>query len=449
LRTIQQHKRTPYWLICIGFILFGAIFNQPLVAAENASEVRIEAEGGIEYDPDQNTSTASKNVVLTSDTTSIRADRLIYNGNSGWVEAQGNVILTTTKGVYRTSVIKYNIKNKAGSLSAFTGVLDGADRDYNISGSGLELLNQTGTVKQPAMTRCSKKRPDYLLIAKRIIYNERQVHLEKVKLQVKRVTVFYLPSLTFRIDNRNIPQMEAGYDNNDGFKLKWESFTPVGGKERWEWRFRSELKTKGDSYLGIGLGTEWKAGRNRLDFLYYSDAYWGVEDHLTFNLHNLTLTVETFQYFATTEKREFGLRATYKTWTTPIGNWQAELLGRRVTALDAGGVEYGGTYWGTRLNYTLGSRFSLSYLWLDSLEDSPGGYRDFLEDYRIGNNILYNWQIPLGQLFSFGLEGGYNSSGADWIHRSYRVTYESCCFKNSVGWDEIERNWEFRFQLKL
>jgi hypothetical protein len=341
------------------------------------------------------------------------------------VEARGNVVLTTAKSVYRTGVIKYNIKNKAGSLTSFAGVLDGTDRDYNISGSGVELLDQTGTVKDPTMTRCPKDRPDYLLRADRIIYNERQVRLEKVKLRVKGITILYLPSLTFRIDNREIPRLEAGYDDQDGFKFKWESFTPVGGKDRWEWRFRSELTTEGDSYLGAGLGADWKTGRNRLDFLYYLDGYWGIEDHLSFNIHNLTLAVETFQYFSSAEKREIGLRATYKTWTSPIGNWQLELLGRRVTALDA------------------------SYLWLDSLKESPGGYRDFLEDYWIGDNILYNWQIPLGRAFSFGLEGAYNNSADDWIHRIYRITYETCCFKNSVGWDEAKRSWLLGLQLKL
>jgi hypothetical protein len=143
------------------------------------------------------------------------------------------------------------------------------------------------------------------------------------------------------------------------------------------------------------------------------------------------------------------LSATYKTWATPIGNWQLGLLGRQVTALDSGGVEYGGTYWGTRLNYTLGTRFSLSYLRLDSLDVTAGGYRDFLEDYWIGDNVLYNWQVPLGSVFSLGLEGAYNRSVEEWIHRIYRITYESCCFKNSIGWDDTERNWLFSFQLKM
>ena len=91
----------------------------------------------------------------------------------------------------------------------------------------------------------------------------------------------------------------------------------------------------------------------------------------------------------------------------------------------------------------------LSYLWLKSFDEKGIGFGDFLSDYKIGGNGMYSIRIPLEKDYSLDLTGTYNFEESEWLHRVYRVNKETCCFRTSIGWDEIENFWELTWNIKF
>ena len=111
----------------------------PAAANDNSSEVKIEAEGTIDYDVDRNLTTATKKVRLSSADILIECENLVYDANTGQADASGGVKLTNKNGVYHTAAMTYNLKQQVGSFGQFTGVIDGQARDYQIGGDKCRL----------------------------------------------------------------------------------------------------------------------------------------------------------------------------------------------------------------------------------------------------------------------------------------------------------------------
>lgn len=408
----------------------------------------IEAAGGIDYDMESNLTTASQDVVLTKGDLRIECQKLIYNGQTGAVQASGGVKIITSKFVYQTETINYNIHEAIGDLPQFKGELKDDSRTYYFSGKNGALTGDTGTLQKVIMTTCPKPKPDYVLTAKRIDYDKERVYLRNVVLKIKKVPVFFFPRLSFKRDNNDLPDLSLKYDGTDGLQLNFDYAGPVENNRGWH--YQGELSTRGSNLIGFGV--KYYFGdqlSNRINLNYDFDGFWKLSDSFNYGTRLVNLTVDGSQEFSDAEKTEVGIRLTRKYWETPIGRMQFSLLARDVFAIDSVNREYGGTYWGHQLDFNPSKYIVLSYLRLDSHETNED-YRDFLEDYKLGDNYLYNINIPLSSKYSLTFDGNYNPDWEDdWVNRYYGIKYENCCFRLLAGWNDIDKSLEFSGRIKF
>ncbi len=395
-----------------------------------------------------NSTTASKDVVLTKDDIIIECQHLDYNGTTGEVQAFGNVKITTPKYVYQTESLNYNLNQETGDLAEFIGKIKVDSKEYHLSGKGGTLTEDNGSISKVNMTRCPNPKPDYVLSTNRIDYDSERVYLRRVTLKVKGVPVFYFPRLSFRTNNNDLPDVRLDYDSEDGLQLSFDYAGPVENNRGWH--FKGGLSTKGGDNIGIGIKHYFGDHlSNRVNLAYDFDGFWFIDDQFNYDTRFFSLTLDGIKEFSDSEETQLGIALTRKYWETPIGRWRFGILARDVYALDSSNQEYGGTYWGHRLDYNPSQYVSLSYLWLDS-EETNEDFQDFLEDYKLGNNYLYDISIPLSQKYSIGLDGTYNPDvDDDWVRRFYRIKYENCCFRLSAGWNDLDKSWEFNGRIKF
>lgn len=418
-------------------------------AKENeTTEIKIEAAGSIDYDLETNSTTASKDVVLKKGDITIECQELAYNGKTGDVRASGNVRITTDKFVYQTEAISYNLNLDMGDLAEFKGKVKYGSDEYYFTGREGTLEGATGTISKAVMTRCPKPKPHYVLTAKQINYDDQRVYLHRVVLKVKGIPVFYFPRLSFKTDNNDLPDVRLDYDNEEGLQVNFDYAGPVENNH--SWHYRGEISTKGPNRIGFGvkhyLGSHFT---NRINLAYDFDNFWVLDDQINLNFRLFSLSLDGIKEFSDREETQKGISVFSNYWKTPLGDFRLGILARDVYAFDSGGNKYGGTYWGPQLNYKPFKYLMLRYLQLNSNEKNED-FRDFLEDYKLGDNYLYNIDIPLTQEYSIGLEGTYNPDVEnDWVRRLYVIKYENCCFRLAAGWNDLSESWEMNARIKF
>ncbi len=428
-------------------IVFGSN-NVTRAEATKTTQMKIEAAGNVNYDMETNWTTASKDVILTKDDITIECQRLTYNGKTGEVQASGKVKITTRNYVYQTETLIFNLNQETGNFIDFQGKIKGNSLDYQLSGKGGSLKGDTGTISKAVMTRCPNPNPDYVLTAKRLDYNNKRVYLHHAVLKVKKIPVFYFPRLSFKTDNNDLPDVEVRYDQEEGYQMDMEYAGPV--KNDRVWLFKGGFSTKGTNLVGFGVNQYFgKQVNNYTNLVYDFSGFWELTNTLDYGTRLSSLSLDGIKEFSNEGTTEVTISLTRKYWETPIGRWQFGLLARDVFALDSVKEEYGGTYWGYRLDYNPSKSIFLSYLWLDSNKTNED-FRDFLDDYKLGRNYLYNVNLPISKSYSFNLSGTYNSDiEENWISRLYMIKYENCCFRLSAGWNDISESWEMNAKIKF
>lgn len=412
------------------------------------------------YDFNIEVAKVSGKVSLTAkDGVIITAEQLDYNGISGLVTASSGVKLTTKTAVYQTETVNYNLKDSQGSFGSLTGTINAKDRNYLVSGEKLETANGITKITNTQVTRCEKPNPDYVFVAKETIFDGQYLHLKNVFLYIERIPVFYYPSLTLDVNNKNLPSINLGQNSNDGTYIKYEFSTPLYGVI--DWHFKGEL-AQSDDYSDLGFGFTINNGNTKNyagTYYNYLKGFWGIEDQFSIDTPSMLTTIDGTKDFSTNEKSQLGFSVTRKYWDSPLGKWQFGILGRRIYEyeLDNGQVkldknkdkmEYGGIYGGYRLDYNPHPNITLSLLHLESFAGSD--YGDLLTDFKIGSNWIYNFTVPLSTLYSIGINGNYNSdSDPHWIHQIYQINRETCCFKVSIGWDFAPQSLIFNGTVKF
>jgi hypothetical protein len=435
--------------LAVLVLVFTILALQGQRVSASASDIEIEAEGSVNFDIDKNITTATKKVKLVNEKVTIEAEELTYDGNTGLAIASGGVKLTTKNSVIESETLHYNVKDSTGTSDTFSGTVSRQASDYKISGTNFETSDEVLKLNGSSLTKCPRPKPDYLLRAKIIKITDQKTHLEKATLYVKGIPVFYFPSLTFNNDGTGIPQIDVAYNDTVGLKVKGEYSAPVN--DNLDLRFRGDLSTKGNNKLGIGTDLHGGGVSNRTDVLYDFSGFWTVEDRFAVNTPLFLFVLDGSREFSSLDRMQLGFSATRKYWDSRVGSWQFGVLARRVSVLDSSLTDYyGGTYGGFRLDYRPYQYMTLSLLRLNSF--NGGDYRDFLADYKIGSNFLYDATIPINQEFSFGVNGAYNFDQDEqerWIHRIFEVTRETCCFSTSVGWDAAMHSYIFGWRIKF
>ncbi|HYH01918.1 MAG TPA: OstA-like protein [Bacillota bacterium] len=426
-------------------------FTVTPVGAEAVQEqVLIEADGGVDYDMEHNITTATKKVKLTRGELIIYADRMVYDGNTGVVEAYDNVRLNNKQGDYLTDHLTYNVFTSTGNLEDFRATLKGTSRDFHLKGNELEMSPDSSKIAKVGITRCPKPNPDYVIKASRVKIIGTKVQLKHVVVKIKGIPVFYLPVLSF-YTNLKMPDMQLAYSKTDGIRAKFDFMLLASPTS--ELIFKGDVSSKGvDSVAGMGYANRWGRSRNQVDVLYNFDGWWKLADVYTYETDLLLLTTDGYREFSETKNSQLSVGLTRKYWQTGIGEWQLGAYVRKVSAfnpniLDQAEAEYGGTYSGVQLDYRPVSNVKLSYLRINSHTEAD--YQDLMEDFGVGDNFLYEVGLPLNQDLKLSFNGTYNASESKWYHQIYSVTKVGCCLSPTVSYDSADDSWEvkagFRF----
>jgi hypothetical protein len=474
-----------------------------------AEQAVIEAEGYLKTDLDSNTTIAEKSVKLTSDKGQIEADKLTYNGNSGIVNASGKVKLTSPTGIilqaeqlvynintkeaqfsggvqmtvndgltitaaqldyhgaqgliraiggvkivsshgtYETETLDYNLNDATGSSGPIRTTINATDRNFIITGDAMETTNDITKITSVRITRCQMPHPETLIVAKEAKYDGQYLYLKSVVAYIKGIPVFYYPLMTLDVNNLKFPNIEPGYNQDDGLYIKYHD--SVALSKNIDWHFSGELRTHDYSSLVSGITVKNGNISDYAGFYYYTEsAGYGVEERLTYDRPLVTTTIDGSKSFSSNNAYQLGLSITRKYWESPLGKWQFGVLGRKVYELEGSDVEYGGTYDGYRLDYTPHPYVTLSLLRLYSCKQEDYGYGDdFMDEFKIGSNLMYNVGIPLRKAYSLSLNGTYNVDQSLWIHQIYQINHQTDCIFITFGWDEAEKSTTFSGHIKF
>jgi lipopolysaccharide export system protein LptA len=490
--------------------LFGG--NDRFVFAAE-TEANIVAEGFVKTDLASGTTIAEKNVKVTYNLGAIEADQIRYNQKSGLVEASGNVKLTSQTGIVlraerlvydlntgeaqvtggvgvkspdglsmtarqvnynnksglakafgevkvnngnetlETETLDYDLKNGTGSSGAVSMILHTQSRDALVHADSMTLDGALYHFKNLKVTRCDRTHPEYQFVAKEGVYDGRYMELKSIFIYIKGVPVFYLPFKTLDMTNLWFPDIQLGYSHDDGLAVGYRYSAPIN--QNLDWRFGLLYRTNDYSTLKLGLNAK-KDNISNYAGVYFDTPYSGVtdsegagiQDTITYNQPLFVTNIDGSKSFsANDDASELGFSITRKYWKSPLGRWQLGVLSRKVSN-DDDGTEYGGTYGGYRLDYNPHPYLTLSLLRLYTLEGGDN-WGDYMDDFKIGSNLMYSGEIPLRKFYSLGYSGTYSSTESLWIHQIYQINYRTDCLSLALGWDEAEHATVTKFMIRF
>ncbi|RYY26502.1 MAG: LPS-assembly protein LptD [Sphingomonadales bacterium] len=193
----------------------GTALPPPLATAssEDANEIQFNADQ-IDYDYEAEIVTATGDVRLYRNSQRLRADRVVWNRNTGQVVAEGNIVLVSPEGdAAYGDRIELTDSLKDGMVENMLVVLDAGGRiaaRRGVRNGGII------TVENAAYTPCSvtdsancPKEPSWKITADRVVYNP-EVH--RIRYTGARISIFGIASIPLPVFSHPI-----GGQSDDGF----------------------------------------------------------------------------------------------------------------------------------------------------------------------------------------------------------------------------------------
>lgn len=440
------------------------IFNyktQPALA--QANDIVLEAQDGIESDPENGVVTATNHVRISRDGVVILADKVEYHQRTGAIVATGNVTITEKNLSYQTDFLTYNLKTKVGTSKFFHGKLVDQVRDGFFEGKDLKIEPQRVEINQISFTRCALNEPHYRLKAKRAIITEEKIKLQQVVLTLHGIPIFYFPSFSFKNQIKEeekedtidyTPDIMIGYDDTSGIWAQYQQQQALN--DHFNLALSGKVATKTKAEFNVGLGYRQGSFADQINL----GIEWGQEptisNILSYDLAAWSFSLSEWHSFSAAASNKLGINLTKKYFPTTLGNWQIGAMGYYVTSVDNQQRLYGGSYAGLRLDYQPFSYLNLHYLYLNDL-DQQNDYRDLGPDAagapnggnNFGSSLGASLNIPLKKGFKLGMNSSYNLDQAELLQLNYSLNYDTCCYQWSVDYDQLGNKWQFSGALKF
>jgi LPS-assembly protein len=177
-----------------------SITNHPSVDA-----VYLEADTGTVRP--EGVSTLQGNVIIQQNDTQFNADTASFDRSNNYIIANGNVVLSATGARFKSNAIKYNLNKRTGIIQQAEYVV-GNSKDGNTDAQGksqhIELINKDELrLKEATFSSCPAPNPTWHLKSSEINLNNKteQGSAKNVTFHVKGVPVFYLPKMSFPLNN--------------------------------------------------------------------------------------------------------------------------------------------------------------------------------------------------------------------------------------------------------
>lgn len=198
-------------------------------APGDAERINFEA-NSVSYDQDNDTVTASGDVVLRSEDRSVRADQVTWSRTSGQIVATGDVRFVDEDGnqLY-TSRIELNDEFEAGAMEDLLLALREGGR--LAAANGERLADGTIELTTAAYTGCEvatedgcPKEPSWRITADRVIYSpvDKIVRFRGAYLEIFGARLIPLPGLSVRTDGRPVSGFlipDIQYSRNNGLEV--------------------------------------------------------------------------------------------------------------------------------------------------------------------------------------------------------------------------------------
>lgn len=198
-------------------------------APGGAERINFEA-NSVSYDQDNDTVTASGDVVLRSEDRSVRADQVTWSRTSGQIVATGDVRFVDEDGnqLY-TSRIELNDEFEAGAMEDLLLALREGGR--LAAANGERLADGTIELTTAAYTGCEvateggcPKEPSWRITADRVIYSpdDKIVRFRGAYLEIFGARLIPLPGLSVRTDGRPVSGFlipDIQYSRNNGLEV--------------------------------------------------------------------------------------------------------------------------------------------------------------------------------------------------------------------------------------
>ncbi len=363
------------------------------------------------------------------------ADQVNYYGNEGVAEATGEVKITNKHVISETQNLMYNLIDSTGRSGAAKLLISQHGKNIVIRTKVMEVASGKIRAIDAKIMHNEDAEPEYHLQAKELTYEGKYLYLKSILFYLKKVPLFYYPMLTLDMDNIKLPRITPRSNSKGDIYLRFRSDGPITGNLDWN----LNVLLRNYDYSGFESGITWKNENitDDVSFFYYNQsAGYGVKERFVYDWPLIEVSIDGSKDFSPNRAYELGTSVIRKYWEGPLGNWQFGILGRKVHKLDEHEVEFGGVYGGYRLDYQPRPYITLSFLRLYSLEG--GDYREFLDDYKIGSNILYQATVPLKGKYSLGLIGTYSFEQSLWIRQIYEIHYQTHDFLIKTGWDVVK-----------
>ncbi len=151
----------------------------------------------LSFNYEKNTYTALGKVTLSQGNTRLRADSIVYQGNTGDLTAKGKVIVRMGSDVIEAEKITINLAGATGVL--YNGKLLLTKNNIYLEGKKLEKTGKsTYVVKEGSFTTCNGATPDWKITGKDLeVTLEGYGTLRHGFFYIKNIPVFYLPWLMY------------------------------------------------------------------------------------------------------------------------------------------------------------------------------------------------------------------------------------------------------------
>lgn len=224
-----------------------------------ASEVVIKADS-ITHDEAMGTVTATGNVVMDWEGTTLTADRATYNRTTGMLDASGNIVITKGDDRLKGESLTLDMETGLGELEHGSVVL----RQSNATFTGRKIARTDETtivIRDAELTTCEIPDPAWRFGADELEADIRGYAIGRnVIFYAKEVPVLYLPWIAFPVvrDRKTgllFPRM--GYSNTRGARLDIPVYLVISPSQ--DATFDLDLQTR----RGIGTGVDYRYIRKR------------------------------------------------------------------------------------------------------------------------------------------------------------------------------------------
>ena len=219
--------------------------------------------------------TATKNVVVYSQTYLVTADKAVYDQNASVIELFGNVNMMKGAGeASRSNYAKINLKSDESSFEALFMM----NKDMEVwmrsdeSSSDAEYYRTRGAI----VSSCNVQDPDWSITSSSAMLNRQSkfLHMFNPVFRLGSVPVFYLPYFGFSTDTTRRTGLlppEFGYGNNDGFYYKQPIyFAPYN---EWDFQVDPQVRTRrGVGAYGAFRFVDSPDGKGEISFGAFKDS---------------------------------------------------------------------------------------------------------------------------------------------------------------------------------